>query len=171
MSPRNGDSRSNAPRDAKGGSRRRSFRALLVAGYAIAGVVQVAVAARSKQVVDIPLSAQFGLFQLLPPTYWVGMGLIGFAMVSRSLEDESVFFLSPAYPETPVRHTATTEQDVKRSFTFIGPPLGQRLGNFFNFKVIVPPRQGRDVSGKDRVSTHNVKKRHAERVFRFIILR
>ena len=94
MSPRSGDSRSNAPKDAQGGSRRRSFRALLVAGYAVAGVVQVAVAARSKQIVDIPLSAQFGLFQLLPPTYWVGMGLIGFAIVLALRERSEILIVA-----------------------------------------------------------------------------
>ena len=94
MSPRNGDSRSNAPKDAQGGSRRRSFRALLVAGYAVAGIVEVAVAARSKQIVAIPLSAQFGLFQLLPPTYWVGMGLIGFAMVLALRERSEILIVA-----------------------------------------------------------------------------
>jgi hypothetical protein len=63
-------------------------RILLIAGYSLAGIVQLAVAALSTRITQVPLSAQFGILQMLPPTYWLGMGLIGFATV-LSLRERS----------------------------------------------------------------------------------
>ncbi|TLZ64571.1 MAG: hypothetical protein E6K13_02120 [Methanobacteriota archaeon] len=56
-------------------------RGLLIAGYSVAGLLHLAVASLTTRVTEIPLSAQFGLLQLLPPAYWIGMGLLGLATV------------------------------------------------------------------------------------------
>jgi hypothetical protein len=50
-----------------------------IAGFAVAGVLYIGVAGLSTRIFEVPLSAQFGILQLLPASYWVGIGLIGIA--------------------------------------------------------------------------------------------
>src|SRR6266567_3604930 len=57
----------------------RKIHRVWIAGFAVAGVLYIAVAAFSTRISDVPLSAQFGILQLLPASYWVGIGLIGIA--------------------------------------------------------------------------------------------
>jgi len=60
---------------------RRGVAALLIAGYSVAGLLFLVVASLTTRITEVPLSAQFGLFQTLPPTYWLGMAMIGFAVI------------------------------------------------------------------------------------------
>lgn len=57
----------------------RSVRASLVLAYAFAGLLIVILSGVGAQVYQVPLRAQLGLFQMLPPTYWLGLALIAFA--------------------------------------------------------------------------------------------
>ena len=60
----------------------------LTLGFSLAGILVIVYAARTDPVWTIPLSAQFGLLQILPPAYWIGLGLmsvgVGLAASSRS---------------------------------------------------------------------------------------
>ena len=53
----------------------------------------MAAASLSTRVVNFPLSAQFGLLQLLPPTYWIGMGFLGLATVLALRERSDALIL------------------------------------------------------------------------------
>lgn len=55
-------------------------RKWLALGFSLVGFIVVIFASLSTRVIAIPHSAQFGLLQLLPWTYWAGLGLMGFAM-------------------------------------------------------------------------------------------
>ena len=56
-------------------------------------MLNLAAASLSTRVVNFPLSAQFGLLQLVPPTYWIGMGLLGLAAVLALRERSDALIL------------------------------------------------------------------------------
>ncbi len=58
-----------------------SPRAGLTLGFAVVGLVVVVLAGLSTRISRIPLTAEFGLLQLLPFTYWIGLSLMGLAVV------------------------------------------------------------------------------------------
>jgi len=61
-----------------GGDRRLPHdRILLTLGFLLAGWLVVLYAAWVSPVFAIPANAQFGLLEVLPPTYWLGLGLVG----------------------------------------------------------------------------------------------
>ncbi|MFQ5918530.1 MAG: hypothetical protein ACE5I4_00625 [Thermoplasmata archaeon] len=53
---------------------------LLVLGFAIVGLVTVVLSGLATMITKLPLTAEFGLLQLLPPTYWVGLSMIGLSV-------------------------------------------------------------------------------------------
>ncbi len=55
-------------------------RGSLVLGFMAAGFALVVLSGLSALVTEIPLTAEFGLLQLLPWTYWVGLFLMGLAV-------------------------------------------------------------------------------------------
>lgn len=55
-------------------------RTWLILGLLLAGLLHAVGAGLWTRIIQVPISAQFGLFQLLPAPYWVGMGLMGLAM-------------------------------------------------------------------------------------------
>lgn len=59
----------------------RSSRWGLTLGFSLAGMAILLSSARGVLVTEIPLSAEWGLFQLLPALYWVGLGLMGLGVV------------------------------------------------------------------------------------------
>lgn len=77
------DSTATTTEDAKRPSRAAagtsSTRTWLILGLLLAGVLHVFGASLWTRVNEIPLSAQFGLFELLPVPYWIGLGLVGCA--------------------------------------------------------------------------------------------
>ena len=54
----------------------RACRPELVLAYAIAGLSIILVSGLTTRVYHVPLTAQFGLFELLPVTYWLGLVLV-----------------------------------------------------------------------------------------------
>ncbi|NIN64660.1 MAG: hypothetical protein GTO63_08145, partial [Anaerolineae bacterium] len=60
----------------------------LILGFAVVGLVTVVLAGMSAPINGIPPTAEFGLFQLLPPTYWIGLSSMGLAM-ALALRDRS----------------------------------------------------------------------------------
>lgn len=65
--------------------------------FALAGLLIVLAASLTTRILEIPVTAQFGLLQILPPTYWVGLGLIAFALgLSISRRSEAVTLLTGA---------------------------------------------------------------------------
>ena len=88
--------------DAGGGSPRAAAsegapaprtKVALTLGFVLAGVVVVLYAARTDPIFDIPLSAQFGLLQLLPPLYWFGMGLLALSLALAARGDSDLLFV------------------------------------------------------------------------------
>ena len=81
---------------AEEGHPRRS-KTGLVAGFAVAGILVVLYAARTRPVLGIPLDAQLGLLQLLPPVYWAGIALVGLSLgLSARGESDALFVLAGA---------------------------------------------------------------------------
>src|SRR5712692_9449685 len=68
---------------------RRTDKIGLTVGFAVAGVLVILYAARTSPVLSIPTTAQFGLLQVLPPLYWLGLGLLALslALAARSHRD------------------------------------------------------------------------------------
>jgi len=79
-------SRDSAPKESQGGlkgapSAESVGRTWIVLLYAIVGLVIVILSGVTTKVYQVPLTAQLGLFQLLPATYWLGLALIGMATI------------------------------------------------------------------------------------------
>ncbi len=51
-----------------------------VLGFALLGLITVVIASITTRVNEIPISAEFGLLQLLPVSYWMGLSMMGVAM-------------------------------------------------------------------------------------------
>ncbi len=58
----------------------RTPKAGIALGFAVTGLFIVVLAARSTQISQIPATAEFGLLQLLPWSYWVGLSSMGLAV-------------------------------------------------------------------------------------------
>src|SRR5207247_2795451 len=59
-----------------GPSRTDRCHPAIVFGYGVAGLAVVLLAGLTTQIAQVPVSAQLGLFQMLPPSYWAGIALI-----------------------------------------------------------------------------------------------
>lgn len=70
--------RSQNGRTSQAGNR---CRPEIVLAYAITGFGIVVLSGLTTKVYNVPLSAQLGLFQLLPPAYWIGLSLIAASTV------------------------------------------------------------------------------------------
>ncbi len=71
------------------GQRRTSGKTGLTLGFLAAGLLVVAYAAQTSPVLSVPTTAQFGLLQVMPPLYWLGLGLlaVSLALAARSRSD------------------------------------------------------------------------------------
>ena len=59
-----------------GPSRTGRCHPAIVLGYGVAGLAVVLLSGLTTQIAQVPVSAQLGLFQMLPPSYWAGIALI-----------------------------------------------------------------------------------------------
>lgn len=75
--------------DAASTGARRPATSILSPGFSLAGILFIFYATYSSPVLEIPFPGQFGLFEVLPLSYWLGMGLIGLglALALRSGSD------------------------------------------------------------------------------------
>ncbi len=71
----------------------RRPKVALTLGFVLAGLLVITYAAWTDPILQIPLTAQFGLLQLLPPEYWFGMALLGVAVVLAARSDSDVLFV------------------------------------------------------------------------------
>jgi len=62
-------------------SHRQRIHPAIIGSYVAGGLGIVLFSGLTLQVTRVPISAELGLFQLLPPTYWLGLALIAFAAV------------------------------------------------------------------------------------------
>ena len=53
----------------------------IILGYAVAGLAIVLLSGLTAHVAQVPVSAQLGLFQILPASYWGGLALIALSAV------------------------------------------------------------------------------------------
>ncbi len=88
------EQRPGTPGGAAGGDRIHPSKPGLTLGFAVAGILVVLYAARTHPVFELPLDAQFGLLQLLPATYWLGLALIGVSVVLAARGDSDVLFVA-----------------------------------------------------------------------------
>ena len=51
----------------------------IVLGYSFAGLLIIVLSGLTKRIYQVPVDAQLGLFQLLPPAYWIGLSLMAVA--------------------------------------------------------------------------------------------
>lgn len=65
----------------------------LTLGFVVAGILVIAYAAWTDPILQIPLTAQFGLLQLMPAEYWFGMALLGVAVVLAARSDSDLLFV------------------------------------------------------------------------------
>ncbi len=64
----------------------------LTLGFTLAGILLVLYAAWTRPVLEVPLTAQFGLLQELPVVYWLGVGLIGLSLILAARTDSDLIF-------------------------------------------------------------------------------
>ncbi len=84
--------RSTVPAETSEGARSLQSKAGLVVGFAVAGILVILYAARTRPVLEIPLDAQLGLMQLLPPAYWLGVALLGLSLGLAARGDSDFLF-------------------------------------------------------------------------------
>ncbi len=89
---KSGPAAANPPTRASGRPN-RGCKTGLVVGFAAAGILVVLYAARTQPVLAIPLSAQLGLLQLLPTSYWLGMALLGLSVVLAARGESDLLFV------------------------------------------------------------------------------
>ncbi len=72
----------------------RKDRIGLPLGFTLAGVVVILYAAQTSPVLNVPTTAQFGLLQVLPPVYWLGLGLLALALTLAGRSDHDLLFVT-----------------------------------------------------------------------------
>ncbi len=85
-----GDSREAT---ARAEPHRRTDKTGLTLGFALAGVLVILYSAQVSPVFDIPTTAQFGLLQVLPRTYWMGMGLLAVSLALAARSERDLLFV------------------------------------------------------------------------------
>ena len=73
---------------------RRTDKIGLTVGFAAAGVLVILYAAQTSPVLSIPTTAQLGLLQVLPPLYWLGLGLLALSLSLAARSDSDLLFVT-----------------------------------------------------------------------------
>jgi hypothetical protein len=85
--------RETEPAEAPAGRTPRHGKLLLPLGFTLAGCLIVVYAAWVNPVLAIPQTVQFGLLEVLPRTYWLGLGLVGFSVLLAAREEPNLGFV------------------------------------------------------------------------------
>ena len=81
---------------SNGNENRKSIRTWLLLLLALAGFLNVLASSINSNIEWVPTNLQFGLFQILPLGYWLGVGLIGLSIVLGFKQRNELLFITQA---------------------------------------------------------------------------